>query len=367
MIPDARDHSPEDNRLFSGPVPTVLMDYLAKHAAEQAPEMRATWRAVGFNAKGTWEEVFGPTTAAEEIFMAWHFALYTQAVASAGKAEYALPMYANAALIRPGYQPGQYPSAGPLPHLIDVWRAGAPALDLISPDIYFAGKFAEWSELYTRSGNPLFIPETLRSVDASVNVLYAFGALDAIGFALFAIESILEPSEGLLAKSYDLVAQLTTLLTAQQGRGTTAGFLQESLDSKQPQQVHLGGWTIFATFERTSAAALADGVSIAVGVENTTMSVAGGANRPATLLPAGGLAISLGQDEFIFAGTGLVLNFTPKESEAQAGILSVEEGHFVDGKWAHIRWLNGDQTHQGRHVRLEAGRFTIQRVKLYRY
>ena len=367
MIPDARDHSPEANRLFSGPVPTALMDYLAKHAAELAPELRATWQAAGLKGKGTWGEVFGPTTAAEEIFMAWNFALYTHAVAAAGKAEYSLPMYANAALIRPGYQPGQYPSAGPLPHLIDVWRAAAPALDLISPDIYFAGKFAEWSKLYARGGNPLFIPEALRSVDASVNVLYAFGALAAIGFSPFAIESISEPSEGLLAKSYDMVAQLTPLLAAQQGRGTTAGFLQESLDSKQPQQVRLGGWTIFATFERTSAAALADGISIAVGAENTTMSVAGGANRPATMLPAGGLAISLGQDEFIFAGTGLVLTFSPKEPGVQTGFLSVEEGRFGDGKWEHIRWLNGDQTHQGRHVRLESGRFTIQRVKLYRY
>jgi hypothetical protein len=32
-----------------------------------------------------------------------------------------------------------------------------------------------------------------------------------------------------------------------------------------------------------------------------------------------------------------------------------------------IRWLNGDETHQGRHVRLEPGRFSIQRVRLYLY
>ena len=298
--------------------------------------------------------------------MAWHFALYTQAVTAAGKAELALPMYTNAALIRPGYQPGQYPSAGPLPHLLDVWRAGAPSLDLLAPDIYFAGKFAEWCKLYTRGGNPLFIPETLRNSDASVNVLYAFGAHDAMGFSPYAIEAISEPGESLLTKSYDLVAQLTPLLASLQGKGMTAGFLQESLESKQPQQVHLGGWTINATFERASGAALADGISIAVGTENTVMST-GGANRPAIMLPSGGLAISLGEDEFIFAGTGLVLTFASKEAGVQTGILSVEEGRFVDGKWEHIRWLNGDQTHQGRHVRLEPGRFTLQRVKLYRY
>jgi beta-galactosidase GanA len=366
MIPDARDHSAEADRLFAGPVPAALMEYLTKHAAELAPELRATWQAAGQKTKGTWTEVFGSGAAAEEIFMAWHFALYTQAVTAAGKAELALPMYTNAALIRPGYQPGQYPSAGPLPHLLDVWRAGAPSLDLLAPDIYFAGKFAEWCKLYTRGGNPLFIPETLRSPDASVNVLYAFGAHDAMGFSPYAIEAISEPGESLLTKSYDLVAQLTPLLATLQGKGRTAGFLQESLESKQPQQVRLGGWTINATFERASGAALADGISIAVGTENTMMST-GGASRPATVLPSGGLVISLGEDEFIFAGTGLVLTFAAKEAGVQPGILSVEEGRFVDGKWEHVRWLNGDQTHQGRHVRLDPGRFTIQRVKLYRY
>jgi beta-galactosidase GanA len=366
MIPDARDHSPEADRQFAGPVPAALMDYLAKHTTELAPELRATWQSAGLKTKGTWTEVFGSGAAAEEIFMAWYFALYTQGVAAAGKAEHALPMYTNAALIRPGYQPGQYPSAGPLPHLLDVWRAGAPSLDLIAPDIYFSGKFAEWCKLYTRGGNPLFIPETLRSPDASVNVLYAFGAHDAMGFSPYAIEAISEPGESLLTKSYDLVAQLTPLLASLQGKGLTAGFLQESLESKQPQQVRLGGWTINATFERASGAALADGISIAVGTENTMMST-GGASRPASVLPSGGLAISLGEDEFIFAGTGLVLTFAAKEADVQTGILSVEEGRFVDGKWEHIRWLNGDQTHQGRHVRLESGRFTLQRVKLYRY
>jgi hypothetical protein len=39
----------------------------------------------------------------------------------------------------------------------------------------------------------------------------------------------------------------------------------------------------------------------------------------------------------------------------------------VAGQWENIRWLGGDQTHQGRHVRLEPARFSIQRVKLYLY
>ena len=49
------------------------------------------------------------------------------------------------------------------------------------------------------------------------------------------------------------------------------------------------------------------------------------------------------------------------------GILSAQEGKYVNGQWQPGRWLNGDQTHQGRHMRLPPGRFDIQRIKLYRY
>jgi len=101
------------------PLPQLrrLMAYLAAHREELAPELRALWLAAGGKASGTWSDVFGPGPAGEEVFMAWHFARYAEAVAAAGKREYPLPMFVNAALIRPGHQPGQYPSAGPLPHL----------------------------------------------------------------------------------------------------------------------------------------------------------------------------------------------------------------------------------------------------------
>jgi beta-galactosidase GanA len=362
MIPEARDHSPEAEKAFAAFVPSVLMDYLTRNRAQLAPELLAQWNAAGGKSAGTWAEVFGAGPAGEEIFMAWHFAAYTQAVTAAGKAELALPMFANAALIRPGYQPGQYPSAGPLPHLIDVWRAGAPALDFLAPDIYFQN-FTYWAQLYTRSGNPLFIPEAMRSPEASVNALYAFGALNGMGFCPFAIESNTEPAAGFLTASFDLVRQLTPLLTEKQGRGLTAGFLQESIETKQPQQVRMGNWTFRVAFERAAPPQLADGLAVVVGTENSALAAGGRAGTT----PAGGLVIALGDDEFLFAGIGITITFAPAEGGEQAGLLSVAEGRYVDGQWQHLRWLNGDQTHQGRHVRLEPGRFSLQRVKLYRY
>jgi beta-galactosidase GanA len=78
--------------------------------------------------------------------------------------------------------------------------------------------------------------------------------------------------------------------------------------------------------------------------------------------------IALGPDEFLFAGTGITVTFEAHAPGDQlVGILSVQEGRYVNGQWLPGRRLNGDQTHQGRHLRLVTGKFTIQRIKLYRY
>jgi len=67
---------------------------------------------------------------------------------------------------------------------------------------------------------------------------------------------------------------------------------------------------------------------------------------------AGGLVIAIGADEFVFAGTGMTVTFESDAGDQIAGILSAQEGKYKSGRWLPGRWLNGDQTHQGRHLRL---------------
>ena len=141
-------------------------------------ELSAQWNANGNRTSGSWSAVFGDDIYTEELFMAWWFARYAERVAAAGKAEYPLPMNVNAALIRPTYTPGRYVSAGPLPHLRDIWRAAAPSIDMLSPDIYFPN-FAEWVDRYAVPGNPLFIPEASLGARSATNALYAIGAKNA--------------------------------------------------------------------------------------------------------------------------------------------------------------------------------------------
>ena len=153
---------------------------------------------------------------------------------------------------------------------------------------------------------------------------------------------------------YALVAQLEPLIVGLQGRGKTAGLLSEGPEQRQPQQVRLGGYVLAATFERGTPPSLADGV---------LLPTASAAAPP----PSGGLVLSTAPDEFIVAGTAVTITFASSVAGKRAGILSAEEGRLVAGRFENVRWLNGDETHQGRHVRLEPGRFSLQRVRLYLY
>jgi beta-galactosidase GanA len=187
VIPEARDHSPVAEAAFVAAVPPTLVHFMQQHRAVLDPQFRAAWEDAGARTAGGWQELFGSGPVTDDLFMAWQYATYIEQVAAAGKAQYPLPMYANAALIRPNYLPGQYNSGGPLPHSMDVWHAGAPSVDFLSPDLYF-NEFAQWAGWYARPGNPLFIPETQGGATGAANALYAYGHLAALGFSAFGID-----------------------------------------------------------------------------------------------------------------------------------------------------------------------------------
>ena len=163
---DSATTRPRPIKALAGPVPKELMDYLQQHKDTLIPEFRQVWAANGFKTSGTWEEVFGKGDGTDGIFMAWNYARYIGLVAKVGKAEYPIPMYVNAALYSPGRVPEFTPSHGrPWDLVMDVWRAGGPQIDILSPDIY-GGNFQAFCAKYTQSGNPLFIPETRADMDA---------------------------------------------------------------------------------------------------------------------------------------------------------------------------------------------------------
>ncbi|MFC0517327.1 DUF5597 domain-containing protein [Mucilaginibacter angelicae] len=344
MLPDARDHSTLADEAFNQPVPARLISYLNLHKDRLVPEMQKIWQEGGNKTSGNWEAVFGKSLAADELFMAWYFAGYANAVAKAGKAVYPLPMYVNAALNAPGKKPGQYPSAGPLPHLIDIWKAAAPDIDLLSPDFYNPN-FKYWNDRYTRPDNALFIPEHRFEDGVDAKAFYAIGHYKALGFSPFSIETANQTAGEPLAQSYNIIQQLSGEISKAKRKGTMEGVLL----SKDADTVRLqmGDYILTVSHDLTLG----------------WSPKAKDANWPLT----GCIIIALTKDEFYVGGTGLVISFKPVKDGARAGILQVDEGVFVNGKWQAGRRLNGDEDHQGRHLRIPVGEYGIQRIKLYNY
>ncbi len=346
LLEATREHGAAAGAAFAEAVPPVLLDHLTRHEPELSPALRERWDAAGHRHQGTWSGVFGEGVATDEIFMAWHYARYVNQVVAAGKTEYPLPMFTNAALNRPEREPGQYPSGGPLPHLLDVWQVGAPALNLLCPDIY-CSDFAKSCEDYHRAGNPLFIPEARRSAESAANAFHAIGQHDAIGFSPFAIESGDDPTTDPIARSYDVLGQLAPLVLAHQGKGTMAGITLDHACTKR--RVVLGGYTLEFSHD-------------------FSWKWSPGAGHEEPWPRAGALAIATAPDAFTVAGTGVTVTFEPHPpGDEVAGISCIEEGRYENGRWHSGRRLNGDESHQGRHLRIPHGQFGIQRVKLYRY
>jgi len=349
MLPIARERGAVADQAYAGAVPMELMRALGSAGSRLEPELRERWAAHESKSSGSWAQVFGDDEWGQEVFTAWHYARFVESLVKAGKAQYDLPMYVNAALNRTGRKPGEYPSGGPVPHLIDVWKAGTPATDLISPDIYFPN-FAQLAARYRRADNTLFVPEANNATNSqgAANAFFAFGELDSIGFSPFSIESLGDAPNG-LSRSYEVLKQLAPAILANRGKSRMGGFralIQEDgavIDS--PVKKTLGGIEFTVSF-----------------IDPWTP------KDQQTIANHGGLIIQAGDEEFWFAGQGITVTFKGADSgPPKVGIDVAEEGAFVNDRWVAGRRLNGDQTHQGRHIRLPPGNPQIQKVRFYRY
>jgi hypothetical protein len=336
VLGDTRDHSPIANQAFAGQVPAELMQHLVKLDKDLTPEFRALWVAAGQKTSGTWEEVFGSGIATDEIFMAWNYARYVDHVAAAGRAEYPIPLYVNAWLDEGTAKPGDYPSGCPESHVMDVWQAGAPHIDMMAPDLY-ASNFAERCQLYSRQGNPLFIPEMPGNDVGAHNVFYAYGTHNAIGTSPFGIDR--SQPDAPISKSYAILEQIAPLILAHQGLNQTIGFV---LDQQHPKVTAImGGYEVDIALESIFGRSSTSGY---------------------------GIVIATGDGEYVGAGSGFRVTYKPiTPGPAYAGIDDVEEITMVGGAWVTGRHLNGDETEEGSSWRFPSFQSSIQSCRVYRY
>jgi hypothetical protein len=230
----------------------------------------------------------------------------------------------------------------------DIWRAGAPAIDILAPDLYLQ-YFDEVSERFIRNANPLFIPET--SANAS-NVLMAFGKFNAIGFSPFFIERTVAPDTD-LAAAYRVVSNLAPAIAAHQGTPEIAAIRTRQGDP--PAKLALGGYTLELTFTGRGRPPIAP--SAQAPQTSQQEAVQGSA-----------IFVAAAPNEFVMGavGGGVRIAFTPTTpGPSTVGLGDVQEGRFVDGKWTVVRQLGGDDTGQGEILTLRPN--TTLRVTVYRY
>ncbi len=331
-----RDCSPAAQELFEAPVPPEVLSAMQVKATSPSPN---------------WQEAFG--AEAEVCFHAWSVARYVGQVAAAGKAVYPLPLYANAALrnpLKPG-APGTYESGGPTDNVLAIWKAAAPALDILAPDIYEndPAVYLKVLELYHRDDNALFVPET----GGPGNARFFFSALglQAIGFSPFGMD-----------------------YTVNRGAG----------DAGRPREEFLAPWAmnnrLIGPMQREIARLNFEGKlqavaeekgkitqTLAFGPWNAVVSYGARRNNPAegNAEPTGRVLVAqLKDDQFLVAGYFCRVDFRPADAGSARQFLRVEEGTYESGVFKFLRIWNGDETDWGLNFGAEP---VVLRVSLATY
>jgi beta-galactosidase GanA len=337
LLRDSRDRSPLAEAAWKEPVPPALMRYLASHRGTLKPELDAVWARQNRRSAGTWAEVFGTDWQADEVFMAWHFGRYMEALAAAGKQALALPMYVNGWLGPQEGQPtaGRYPSGGPARRVLDIWKAAAPSLYLLAPDIYVPDAKPVLAA-YDHAGNPIFVPE---SQFKTGDLFWALGEHHALGYSVFGIED--GRIDGQLAQAYALLGPIASVITRAQAEHRIAGIL---LDDGKPAEIKLGGYTIAVreTQSLLKQMLLDAGLQAPPPPPPLPSETEGPSSRP---IPgdarAFGFVIDEGAGSFLVVGKGFTADFAVGSRLAEVD--RVEEGRFDERGWKAGRIINGDE------------------------
>lgn len=300
----------------------------------------------------SWDSVFGSN--ANEAFMAYYYADFIEKLARIGKNNLDIPMFANSwGLQFINDQPGDYPSGGPAETVLDIWKATAPSLDFLSPDLYVEHTFKEECASYSKPNNALFIPEARRDKYAPSWALYAFGS-GALGFCPFGIDSL--GSKTQLAGDANVQA--------------AAAFQNSENVSNMLSKVYkfLGSATELITKARLTN----DIYSILKVDDNVECLIIGNYRFKFHLnssikdnnFPSCAIVIRVSDNEFYLSGIGFSVKVLSILDNAYVELLSLEDGKFENGKFVADRRLNGDEQWS---IGCANDEFTLMRLRVHSF
>lgn len=349
LLGDSRDGSAIAEKAFHEPVPEELVDYLSSDWGQLHPDIKEQnltqfkphSESTG-TGKGDWEAVFGSSPRTDELFMAYHYALYVNEVASAGKEQYPIPHYTNLwmnysgedsdndfpVVVGGGGMPGDYPSGGAVSNVMDVWMRFAPQLDFLGPDIYL-NDYERSCAKYRHRNQPLFIPEQRRDDYGARRIWIAYGSYAAMGVAPFGVDTV-NPEESPFTKHYGLLKSVSAIvLEAQRHLNSSIGFCFDEIPDGASGSPFSAVKKTWGDFEITIDRCFVFG-------------------KPG---PGAGMVINRGHGKFLLIGWGFQVSAKAVAQDSTfTGILKFEEKAVDDeetGRLRTVRVLNGDETRSG--------------------
>ncbi|KAH8760438.1 glycoside hydrolase superfamily [Diaporthe sp. PMI_573] len=349
LLGDSRDGSELAEKKFHEPVPEELVDFLSSDWDNLHPDIKEQNltqfkpRPEGSTTgKRDWEAVFGSSPRTDELFMAYHYALYLNEVASAGKEQYPIPHYTNLwmnysgqdsdndfpVVVGGGGMPGDYPSGGAVSNVMDVWMRFAPQLDFLGPDVYL-NDYERSCTKYRHRKQPLFIPEQRRDEYGARRIWIAYGSHAAMGVAPFGVDTV-DPEESPFTKHYGLLKSVSAIvLEAQRLQNASIGFCFDEIPGGASRGLSSPVRKTWGDFEITIDRCFVFG-------------------KPG---PGAGMVLNRGGGTFLLIGWGFQVSAKAIARDSTfTGILKFEEKAVDDeetGRLRTVRVLNGDETRSG--------------------
>lgn len=371
-----RDFSASAEKAWKADVPTQLIEYLKKNKATLKPDLKQAWEKNGSKTKGSWEEVFGKSLTqddgtnpilnlTEHLFTAYSFAQHLQYLAAEGKKVYALPTFVNASVFGIKSRGRSLGNGCSIDEFFDIYRAGAPDLDILTPNSYMT-QLDQICQEYSWKGNPILIPE---SSVFGARALYTIGEWDAIAFSPFGIDSAdtnpdptAKKNAELLTESYAAIKNMEELILSKLGTDEMRGFL--IYNGKDTASVVMGDYKINITPRRGFDIGALMAPAAGAG---TALNGAPAARQQQQQPPyqGGAIIIQTAKDEFYIAGYGFNADFTVRDGikSRYMGYDSIYEGRFENGRFIPGRLLNGDE----RNVFVGQDHVGVLKVKVYHY
>ncbi|KAJ2897345.1 putative glycoside hydrolase protein [Zalerion maritima] len=335
LLGDSRDRSSVAEKAWSKGVPEGLLQHLCLTSEPLHPQFTKRFPSIPSSGTHSWPSVFGCGVSADEAFMAHYISTYVGRVASAGRKEYPIPLYANCWLnfddpsaldtrglpvvVGGGAAPGVYPSGGPVPHVLDVWKLNAPCLDFLAPDVYFHDYEGVCVD-YSANSNVLFIPEQRRDASGARRTWLAYATYGSLGCSGFGIDTGAED----IGREFKLLRKTKQFILSTTAADRFGFFFDEEVDGRGKEK-----WgKVF------------DGVEVIV--ERAFVF-----GKPG---PGGGMVVRLEGNKFLCVGYGFQVRFKAVDPKATfCGILHAEEKDAIDetGELQTLRVLNGDETRSG--------------------